>query len=169
MYSPRKLKRESLRKLFAVLAVAVAELAEDDVCALTGFDVFDLLNLPWAITRWFTRRSDPDTGKMSYAFAHPLLAREFGIALGPLAGAARRDLLQFCSRWQENGSRFALQHYAGQLADADCGGELYALAREPRVSFRAGARLSQAAGFAVDNAATCALASRPHRRCDCDG
>ena len=123
-------KREALRKLFAVLAVAVAELPEDDVCALTGFDVFDLLNLPWAITRWFTRRSDPDSGKMAYAFAHPLLAREFGIALGPLAGAARRDLLQFCSHWQENGSRFALQHYAGQLADANCGGELFALARD---------------------------------------
>ena len=126
----KELKRDSLRKLFAVLAVAVAELAEDDVCGLTGFDIFDLLNLPWAITRWFTRRSDPDTGKISYAFAHPLLAREFGIALGPLAGAARRDLLEFCSHWQENGSRFALQHYAGQLADADCGGELYALARD---------------------------------------
>ncbi len=123
-------KREALRKLFAVLAVAVAELPEDDVCALTGFDVFDLLNLPWAITRWFTRRSDPDTGKMAYAFAHPLLAREFGIALGPLAGAARRDLLQFCSRWLESGSTFALQHYAGQLADANCGGELFALARD---------------------------------------
>ena len=123
-------QREALRKLFAVLAVAVAELPEDDVCALTGFDVFDLLNLPWAITRWFTRRSDPDTGKMAYAFAHPLLAREFGIALGPLAGAARRDLLEFCSHWQENGSRFALQHYAGQLADANCGAELFALARD---------------------------------------
>ena len=123
-------KREALRKLFAVLAVAVAELPEDDVCALTGFDIFDLLNLPWAITRWFTRRSDPDTGKMAYAFAHPLLAREFGIALGPLAGAARRDLLQFCSHWRENGSRFALQHYAGQLADANCSGELFALARD---------------------------------------
>ena len=122
-------KREALRKLFAVLAVAVAELAEDDVCALTGFDIFDLLNLPWAITRWFTRRSDPDTGKMAYAFAHPLLAKEFGIALGPLAEAARRDLLEFCSHWEENGSLFALQHYAGQLADANCGGELFALAR----------------------------------------
>ncbi len=125
----KELEREALRKLFAVLAVAVAELPEDDVCALTGFDVFDLLNLPWAITRWFTRRSDPDTGKIAYAFAHPLLAREFGVALGPLAEAARRDLLQFCSHWQENGSRFALQHYAVQLADANCGGELFALAR----------------------------------------
>jgi tetratricopeptide (TPR) repeat protein len=126
----KELKREALRKLFAVLAVAVAELPEDDVCALTGFDVFDLLNLPWAITRWFTRRSDPDSGKMAYAFAHPLLAREFGIALGPLAVAARGDLLQFCSRWQENGSRFAVQHYAGQLAEANCGGDLFALARD---------------------------------------
>ena len=95
-------KREALRKLFAVLAVAVAELPEDDVCALTGFDVFDLLSLPWAITRWFTRRTIRIPERWRTRSPTRCWLREFGIALGPLAGAARRELLQFCSHWHRS-------------------------------------------------------------------
>ncbi len=108
-------KRE-VQELFALLSVALGALSEDDVQALTGLTVFDLRALPWQATRWFTIQTRPPAQTL-YAFAHALLADEFERALGRQAQDARNKLMDYCSRWQEHRSPYALRHYAEHLID----------------------------------------------------
>ncbi len=120
-------QKQQVQELFALLSVALGALSKDDVRELTGLTSWNLAALPWQATRWFSIQAD------FYSFAHPLLAKEFQGALGHEASSAKKELIKYCSYWQENWqkhqSRYALQHYAEHLRDVKRWEELYAIAR----------------------------------------
>jgi hypothetical protein len=113
-------------QFFALLAVAKGALEQEDVKALTGMRDRQLrqLHLCWQVTRWM-RISQ---GKL-YAFAHPLLATTFAEKLEGDAKDALQDLIDYCAKWQEHQSRYALRHYAEHLREVKRWEELYAIAR----------------------------------------
>jgi hypothetical protein len=114
-----------VRELFALLSVALGALSEDDIEELTELNAWDLADLPWQATRWFSIQ----TG--CYSFAHPLLAQEFKGALGRQADLAEAKLIDYCAKWQDNHSSYGLRHYAEHLGKAKRWEELYAIARNP--------------------------------------
>ncbi|MEQ9484478.1 MAG: ATP-binding protein [Coleofasciculus sp. F4-SAH-05] len=118
-------RQREVRELFALLSVALGALSEDDIQELTKLNAWDLADLPWQATRWFSIQ----TG--CYSFAHPLLAQEFKGALGRQAGLAEAKLIDYCAKWQDNLSSYALRHYAEHLGKAKRWEELYAIARNP--------------------------------------
>jgi len=115
--------------LFTLLAAAKGALSQDDVKALTGMRDRDLrrLHQDWQITRWLQITSDGHLS--SYAFTHPLLGTTFANVLGDDAEYALDKLLEYCGKWQEHQSHYALQYYAAHLRDAQQWDELYELAR----------------------------------------
>jgi hypothetical protein len=114
-------------QFFALLAVAKGALEKEDVKTLTGMRDRQLrqLRLCWQVTRWMRITE----GKL-YAFAHPLLATTFAAQLGDDAEDALQALIEYCTRWQEHQSRYALRHYAEHLRDVEEWDELYAIARK---------------------------------------
>jgi tetratricopeptide (TPR) repeat protein len=120
-----EIKRQGeVRELFALLSVALGALSEDDIEELTELNAWDLADLPWQATRWFSIQ----TG--CYSFAHPLLAQEFKGALGRQAGLAEDKLIDYCAKWQElERSDYGLRYYAEHLGLAKRWQELYELAR----------------------------------------
>lgn len=117
------------QQILATLAVVNGAISGHDLTALHALSVFDLLALPWNLTRWFDMRRLPD-GEIHYALAHPLLAKEFRQALGRLAQEASRDLIAYCSKWSENQSRYAFEHYSDHLVEAERWPDLFDLARD---------------------------------------
>jgi len=113
-------------QFFALLAVAKGVLEKEDVKALTGMRDRNLrqLNQCWQVTRWMRITE----GKL-YAFAHPLLATTFADKLEGDARDALQDLINYCAKWQEHQSRYALRHYAEHLRDVKRWEELYAISR----------------------------------------
>ena len=111
---------------FALLAVAKGVLEKQDVKAITGMRDRPLRQLHqcWQVTRWIKISNDE-----SYAFAHPLLGTTFAIQLGDDGKDALDKLINYCSHWQENQSRYALRYYAEHLSEAKRCEELYAIAR----------------------------------------
>ena len=118
-----EVKRQEVQELFALLSVALGAISEDDIQELTSLNVWELRDLPWQATRWFSIQTN------LYSFAHPLLADEFQGALGRQADSARGKLINYCARWQEHHSAYALRYYAEHLRDVKRWEELYALAR----------------------------------------
>ncbi|MFP4577546.1 MAG: AAA family ATPase, partial [Coleofasciculus sp.] len=118
-------RQREVRELFALLSVALGALSEDDIEALTALNAWDLADLPWQATRWFSIQ----TG--CYSFAHPLLAQEFKGALGHQASLAEAKLIDYCAKWQEYHSSYGLRYYAEHLGKAKRWQELYAIARNP--------------------------------------
>ncbi|MEQ8972992.1 MAG: AAA family ATPase [Coleofasciculus sp. C1-SOL-03] len=117
-------RQREVRELFALLSVALGALSEDDIEELTELNAWDLADLPWQATRWFSIQ----TG--CYSFAHPLLAQEFKGALGRQAGLAENKLIDYCAKWQElERSDYGLRYYAEHLGLAKRWQELYELAR----------------------------------------
>ncbi|MGQ9656514.1 MAG: AAA family ATPase, partial [Fimbriimonadales bacterium] len=123
-------RNKEVQKLFALLSVAVGALSNEDIQELTGLTPFELEALPWVATRWFTLQRLED-GTTLYAFAHPLLGDEFEGVLGSLARDAQSELINYCARWQEHRSPYALRHYHEHLHEAKRYDELYALACNP--------------------------------------
>jgi tetratricopeptide (TPR) repeat protein len=122
-----EIRRESkIQRLFALLAVALGELSKKEVQELTKLSVWDLEDLPWQVTRWIMIREQ--AGTTTYAFAHPLLAEEFKLALEHEAEACRTLLLDYCAGWRENNSIYALQYYPQHLKESKRYDELFALA-----------------------------------------
>lgn len=120
-------RNREVQNLFALLAVAMGALTKEDVQELTELAPFELADLPWRATRWFTIQHLED-GTTLYAFAHPLLADEFERVLGANAQRARNRLIDYCARWQEHKSPYALKHYHEHLQEAKRSDELFALA-----------------------------------------
>jgi len=117
-------RQREVRELFALLSVALGALSEDDIEELTELNAWDLADLPWQATRWFSIQ----TG--CYSFAHPLLAQEFKGALGRQASLAEAKLIDYCAKWQElERSDYGLRYYAEHLGLAKRWQELYELAR----------------------------------------
>ncbi|MEQ9369673.1 MAG: AAA family ATPase, partial [Coleofasciculus chthonoplastes F3-SA18-01] len=117
-------RQREVRELFALLSVALGALSEDDIQELTKLNAWDLADLPWQATRWFSIQ----TG--CYSFAHPLLAQEFKGALGRQASLAEDKLIDYCAKWQElERSDYGLRYYAEHLGLAKRWQELYELAR----------------------------------------
>ncbi len=114
---------QEIKKLFALLSVALGLLAEDDIERLTGLNTWDLPALPWQVTRWFSTQAG------YYSFSHPLLAQEFRRILGRQADSITVDLINYCSQWQQNHSSYALRHYADHLKQEHQFDKLYELAR----------------------------------------
>ncbi len=114
-------------QFFALLAVAKGALEKKDVKALTGMRDRSLRQLHqcWQVTRWM-RISE---GKL-YAFAHPLLAKTFTNQLGDDTEDVLQALIDYCAKWQEHQSHYALRHYAEHLSEAKRWEELYAIARK---------------------------------------
>ncbi|GBC91616.1 HTH-type transcriptional regulator MalT [bacterium HR15] len=119
---------EKVQRLFALLATALGALSEREIEALTELNAFELEALPREATRWFsiTERD----GARFYAFTHPTLGDAFEGALGALAHEARQQLLDYCARWQEHRSPYALRHYPAHLREANRTDTLYQLARD---------------------------------------
>ncbi|MDZ8026435.1 MAG: SMEK domain-containing protein [Nostoc sp. DcaGUA01] len=113
-------------KFFALLAVAKGTLEKEDVKALTEMRDRHLRQLQqcWQVTRWMKIAENK-----LYAFAHPLLGKTFANELGDDAEDALEALINYCSRWQNNQSRYALRHYAEHLRDEKQWEDLYAIAR----------------------------------------
>jgi len=125
-----EIKRQGeVRELFALLSVALGALSEDDIEELTALNAWDLADLPWQATRWFSIQ----TG--CYSFAHPLLAQEFKGALGRQAGLAENKLIDYCAKWRDNHSSYGLRYYAEHLGKAKRWQELYAIARNEDFAF----------------------------------
>ncbi|NEO32171.1 MAG: hypothetical protein F6K36_17405 [Symploca sp. SIO3C6] len=80
--------------------------------------------MPWQATRWFSIQND------IYSFAHPLLADEFQGVLGRQAKSAQNQLIDYCVRWQEHHSTYALRYYAEHLGRVKRWEELYKLAHD---------------------------------------
>src|SRR5919199_1824773 len=118
-----EVKRQEVQELFALLSVALGAISEDDIQELISLNVWELRDLPWQATRWFSIQTN------LYSFAHPLLADEFQGALGRQADSAQGKLINYCARWQEHHSAYALRYYAEHLRDVKRWEELYALAR----------------------------------------
>ncbi|MEQ9670502.1 AAA family ATPase [Coleofasciculus sp. G2-EDA-02] len=116
---------EQRRQLFALLAVAKGVLEKEDIKTLTQMRDRDLRQLSefWQVTRWMQITE----GKF-YVFAHPLLAKTFGNQLGDEAEDALQELIDYCGKWQEHQSAYALQYYAEHLQEAKRREELYELA-----------------------------------------
>lgn len=119
-----------VQRLFALLASAQGALAESDVETLAELTPFELAALPWQVTRWFARQERD--GERYYAFTHPRLGDAFKSALGNLAQEARQQLLDYCARWEQHSSPYALRHYAAHLKESGDYDALYALARNER-------------------------------------
>jgi AAA ATPase-like protein len=117
-----------VQRLFALLCVAKGALGSDDLQQLIGLTVWDLQSLPWQVTRWFTIREQD--GESLYTFTHPTLRDEFERVLGRQAYEERKRLLDYCARWQEHSSRYALRHTAEHLRESKCWDDLFALARD---------------------------------------
>ncbi len=116
-------QKQEVQELFAVLSVALGALSKDDVKKVTGLNSWKLPSLPWQATRWFSIQQS------LYSFAHPLLAQEFQKALESEAETARKKLIDYCAKWQEHQSPYALRYYAEHLRQAKHWPELYELAR----------------------------------------
>jgi hypothetical protein len=117
-------RQREVQELFALLSVALGALSEDDIQELTSLSTWDLADLPWQATRWFSIQ----TG--IYSFAHPLLADEFQGVLGRQASSAEGKLIEYCAKWQDNHSAYALRHYAEHLGKTKRWEELYAIAQD---------------------------------------
>ncbi len=117
-------KVRKVEKLFALLSVALGALSKHDIQHLTSLTAWDLDDLPWQATRWFSIQAG------IYSFAHPLLAQEFCGVLGLQASEAEGKLIEYCAKWQKKPSDYVLRHYAEHLRKAKRWEELYKLARD---------------------------------------
>lgn len=125
LFAKVEIKRQrEVQELFALLSVALGSLSKNDIQDLTSLTEWELVNLPWQATRWFTIQ----TG--IYNFAHPLLAHEFRDVLCREASSAQNKLIEYCAKWPKHHSAYALRHYAEHLSDAKRWEELYKLARD---------------------------------------
>ena len=131
-----------VQDLFAFLSVAKGQLLQNDVEQLTGLSVWELETLPWQVRRWMTVHTVESL--CFYALAHPLLAREFQNALGREAQQAKDKLLEYCSRWREHHSPYALRFYDEHLRDGSQCERLFDLARDEDF------RQAQVAAFPAD-------------------
>jgi tetratricopeptide (TPR) repeat protein len=121
--------QKSVQRLFAILAEARGELSAVDLEVLCEITAWELQALPWEITRWLRIRSLPG-GEDRFAFTHPLLAAEFSHVLGEAAKEARHALVEYCRRWREHRSPYALQHLAGHLVSDGQAAALHRLLTE---------------------------------------
>ena len=122
-YVEQQLKRldsldlpEKRWQLFALLAIAKGWLNQADIKALTGMRDRELRQLrqSWQVTRWLQITGKKDA--TDYAFTHPLLGVTFAKVLGDDAEDALENVLDYCAKWQENKSIYALRYYAQHLA-----------------------------------------------------
>jgi hypothetical protein len=102
---------QGVRQMFALLTVTKGALPDSDLIELTDLSDFDLENLPQPIGRWFLR------SQLGWQFQHPRLAAEFRRALPNDAKQMERKLLEYCARWDEHKSPYALRYYAAHLAE----------------------------------------------------
>jgi hypothetical protein len=116
---------EQRLQFFALLAVAKGVLEKEDIKTLTQMRDRDLRQLrqSWQVTRWMQI-----TENKLYAFAHPLLATTFANKLGDDAEDALQNLIDYCAKWRNNPSHYALRYYAEHLGEAKRWEELYELA-----------------------------------------
>ncbi|MCS7224686.1 MAG: tetratricopeptide repeat protein, partial [Armatimonadetes bacterium] len=120
----RVVKNEpGVRKMFALLTVAKGAMQEREIGELTGLSSWDFADLPIKVTRWFSigeERSvstEEEYSERTYIFAHPLLAEEFRRVLGREAQEAEIQLLNWCGKWREHKSPYALRFYPVHLRE----------------------------------------------------
>ena len=113
-------------QLFALLAAAKGSLTANDVKALTHMNGKDLraLRHHWQVTRWLQISGE------RYTFTHPLLGITFANLLEDETAGAKDKLLDYCCRWQEHESVYALRYYPQYLYEAKQWEKLYAIARD---------------------------------------
>src|SRR4028119_2367652 len=87
------------------------------------------MNQVGQVTRWMQITEEESKNKKFYAFAHPLLAKTFAEQLEDEAEDALQKLIDYCAKWSEHHSAYALRHYAEHLRDVKRWEELYLLAR----------------------------------------
>jgi WD40 repeat protein len=113
-------------QFFALLAVAKGALTKKDIKAVTKMRDRQLrqMHLCWQVTRWMRI-----TAGNGYAFAHPLLATTFAAQLADDEDAkdALKNLINYCSHWQEHQSHYALRYYPEHLRDENRWENLYKL------------------------------------------
>ncbi len=113
------------RQFFALLTVAKGELSGVDIKAVTGINDRDLriLRQNPNIARWVK------ISGQQFSFTHPLLAKTFAQNLGDEAKEIMQELLNYCSRWSEHFSSYALRLYAQHLLEVERFDDLQNLAK----------------------------------------
>jgi hypothetical protein len=106
--------RLELQKIFYFLTIAKGELSSKDLVELMDNSP---QRLPWQVSRWFKIRESEDC--FLYSFAHPSLAKEFAAlpAINKNTKKSQEELIEYCAKWQEHYSHYALRHYAEHLLD----------------------------------------------------
>lgn len=126
-------KEESVWKLFAFLTQAKGALRGSELKQL-GISARDLRGLlrQHVVRRWLSVGEEDE--EQTLAFAHPLLAEEFGKVLEEEeVEKARKELLNWCASWREHKSHYALRHFAHHLYDDPSRWEqLFDLARDEK-------------------------------------
>jgi AAA ATPase domain len=114
------------RKFFALLTVAKGELSGTDIKGITEIKDRDLRILQQTpkIARWLKING------RQFSFTHPLLAEKFAQSLGDEAEEILQELLNYCSRWSEHFSTYALRLYAQHLLEMERFDDLQNLAKD---------------------------------------
>jgi tetratricopeptide (TPR) repeat protein len=147
---------EPTRDLFGTLTVALGPMPRADLEAIN----------PSLVDDWAADRFDEVLGQVrrfvtgdeghGYALAHPRLQEYMRAHIK--TGAYRDNVLDYCARWQEHRSRYALSHYAAHLAEAGWVGDLYNLISRPWMEaklavFQSHHRFKEDVALAIDAAA----------------
>lgn len=114
------------RKFFALLTVAKGELSGIDIKGIAQIKDQDLRILQQTpkIVRWLK------VSGQQFSFIHPLLAKTFAQNLGDEAEEILQKLLNYCSRWSEHFSSYALRLYAQHLLEMERFDDLQNLAKD---------------------------------------
>ncbi|MBW4528932.1 MAG: SMEK domain-containing protein [Phormidium tanganyikae FI6-MK23] len=119
----RELQQSAVRDLFTLLVASCGALSIEDIQDLTGLSLWELEGLPWQVKRWFSFQDN------CYSFVHPLLSQEFQQVLGRDAIVAQQKLVEYCQRWDEHHSSYALRYLTEHLQQRQSWYELFGLAR----------------------------------------
>jgi hypothetical protein len=119
------------RDAFRFLAFAKSPLSDDDLRSLTELagnplQPEDLDAVPWVVQRWLERR------RGNWAFQHTTIAEAYAESYLRDKQHERflQHLLDYCARWREHKSPYALRHYAEHLRDIKRWDDLYALSQD---------------------------------------
>jgi transcriptional regulator with XRE-family HTH domain len=106
----------NVQRIFALLTLIRGTMSASEIAAVLGSRM-NVAGLDARVTRWFAIRTGEKTEKQpSIAFLHPRLAEVFRHALAQraetqgLVHEAEQQLIEYCSAWKTNNSRYSLAH-----------------------------------------------------------
>lgn len=127
-----------LTDLVALLAIAKGAIRQDEIAQVLSIPVEALSHLPNIIARWLRINplpithltTCPSARLLSFAFTHPLLSSEFAKVMGKKAKEVEVRLIDWCSKWREHKSEYALRYFDEHLRGVGEFEKLWALAMD---------------------------------------